>query len=376
HFWADIIEDRELLRIEHARHKAKAAMPDPLDPDRLHQHANPLLAAWGKQGRDYIGLLYGYDEPQNYATAFSQIDLFEDFVDQGGSSTLLQQVQQAVLDLDPLPREETDKQAVESRDESIRFHLAHSRQREVEILQDQLLYCFETLDDLHPRDIIVMTPDIASYAPHIEAVFGNLSGTDPRFIPFTIADKPGKESMPLLKAVETLLHLPDSRMGVSEVMDLLDVAAFRQRFGIDAADLPKLRQWIEGAGISWGLNGAHRTFFGLPVGLEQNTWAFGLDRMLLGYAVGKGLQWNGIEPYDEVGGLDAALAGPLSDVVRQLERLWQDLTRTSTPAAWCRRIRHLARDCFIAADSQDQLTLSHLDQILDQWLDACDQALL
>ena len=376
HFWADIIEDRELLRIEHARHKAKATMPASLDPELFHQHANPLLAAWGKQGRDYIGLLYEYDEPENYETAFSQIDLFRDFIVPGDTNTLLQQVQQAVLDLDPLPKDEEKKQGVGSDDESIRFHLAHSRQREVEILQDQLLHCFETLEELHPRDVIVMTPDISSYAPHIEAVFGNLSFTDPRFIPFTIADKPNKESMPLLKAIETLLHLPDSRMGVSEVMDLLDVAAFRKRFKIEAADLPKLRQWIEGAGISWGLNGEQRTFFGLPGGLEQNTWAFGLDRMLLGYAVGKGAAWNGIEPYEEVGGLDAALAGPLSDVIRQLESLWQELTQTGTPTAWCRKVRRLSRECFIAENSQDQLTLSRLDQVLDEWLDACNQAML
>lgn len=376
HFWADIIEDRELLRIEHARHKAKATMPEVLDAELLHQHANPLLAAWGKQGRDYIGLLYGYDEPESYETRFSQIDMFEDFIVPGGSNPLLQQVQQAVLDLEPLPKDESKKPAVVSKDESIRFHLAHSRQREVEILQDQLLHCFETLEDLKPRDIIVMTPDIESYTPHIEAVFGNLSFTDTRFIPFTIADKPGRESLPLLKAIETLLHLPDSRMGVSEVMDLLDVDAFSNRFGIEAADLPKLRQWIEGSGIAWGLNGEQRARFGLPGGLEQNTWTFGLNRMLLGYAAGRGAQWNGIEPYEEVGGLEAALAGHLSDVIQQLESLWQKLTQTGTPAAWCQRIRNLIQDCFLARESQDQLILSRLDEILDQWLDDCSQALL
>ncbi|HKK90509.1 MAG TPA: exodeoxyribonuclease V subunit gamma, partial [Desulfobacteraceae bacterium] len=376
HFWADIIEDRELLRIENARHKAKATMPEPLDKTLLHQHANPLLAAWGKQGRDYIGLLYGYDEPENYETAFSQIDLFEDVIVPGGVNTLLQQVQQAVLDLDPLPDDDGARQTVGAEDASIRFHLAHSRQREVEILQDQLLHCFETLEDLKPRDIIVMTPDIEAYAPHIEAVFGNLPSTDSRFIPFTIADKPNRESVPLLKAMETLLHLPDSRMGVSEVMDLLEVTAFRKRFGIEAADLPQLRQWIEGTGIAWGLNGQQRSVFGLPGGLEQNTWAFGLDRMLLGYAVGRGAEWNGIEPYEEVGGLDAALAGPLSDVIRQLESLWRELNQMGTPTAWCQRIRKLARDCFMARESQDQLILSRLDQVLDQWLDACNQAML
>ena len=377
HFWADIIEDKELLRIEHARHKTKAGMPIPLSPEQLHQHANPLLAAWGKQGRDYIGLLYGYDEPEKYKTNFdNHIDLFEDFVNSKGSNTLLQQIQQAILDLTPLPGDQEEKQKVKSSDESICFQVAHTRQREVEILQDQLLYCFETLKDLKPRDVIVMTPDIEAYAPYIEAVFGNLSFTDPRFIPFTIADKPNRESVPLLKALETLLHLPDSRMGVSAVMDLLDVGAFRKRFCIEVVDLPQLRQWIEGAGISWGLNAEQRTLFDLPGGLEQNTWAFGLDRMLLGYAVGNGGEWNGIEPYDEVGGLDAALVGPLYDVIRQLESVWQNLNQTGNPAAWCQSIRNLTRDCFLVQESQDQLTLSRLDQILDQWLDTCTQAQL
>lgn len=376
HFWADIVEDRELLRIENARHKAKSGMPVLPAPELLHQHANPLLAAWGKQGRDYIGLLYSYDEPENYKTHFSQIDLFEDFILPDRYNPLLQQVQQAILDLDPLAEEEAEKQKVKPGDESISFQVAHSRQREVEILLDQLLYCFETMDGLKPRDIIVMTPDIDSYAPHIEAVFGNLTPTDPRFIPFTIADKPNKESVPLIKAMETLLHLPDSRMGVSDVMDLFDIGAFRRRFGIEAEDLPRLRQWIEGAGICWGLSDEQRTLFKLPGGLKQNTWAFGLDRMLLGYAVGSGGEWNGIEPYDEVGGLDAALVGPLADAIGQLENLWQSLNQKATPTLWCEKIRNLTKDCFAVRESQDQLTLSRLNEILDQWLDACNQAML
>ena len=40
HYWADIIEDRELLRIEHARHDRKAQIPPDLNPELLHQHVN------------------------------------------------------------------------------------------------------------------------------------------------------------------------------------------------------------------------------------------------------------------------------------------------------------------------------------------------
>ncbi|MCP4118734.1 MAG: exodeoxyribonuclease V subunit gamma [Desulfobacteraceae bacterium] len=374
HFWADIIEDRELLRIEHARHKAKSSMPEPLDPELLHQHANPLLAAWGKQGRDYIGLLYGYDQPDDYEKDFAEIDLFDDFIPPETGGTLLQQVQQAILDLDPLPIDRDARQWVDVDDRSICFQIAHSRQREVEVLQDQLLHCFETIEDLNPRDVIVMTPDIEAYAPHIEAVFGNLPPGDPRFIPFTIADKPNRESVPMLKALEKLLHLPDSRMAVSDLMDLLEVPAFRERFGMGEADLPKLRQWIEGAGISWGLNPDQRTTFGLPPGLGQNTWDFGLKRMLLGYAVGGGEEWNGIEPYDEVGGLEAALVGPLGAVLDGMETLWKALSRPGTPGQWCERIRNLASDCFLPMGNQDRLTINRLEQVLDDWLEACNEA--
>ncbi len=373
HFWADIIEDRELLRISHARHKSKETMPDPLDPGQVHQHANPLLAAWGKQGRDYIGLLYGYDVPETYEHEFAQIDLFEDFV-QGHSDPLLHQVQQAVLDMEPLPSDLDTRPVVDAHDRSISFTAAHSRQREVEILQDRLLDYFETIDGLRPGQIMVMTTDIDAYAPHIEAVFGNLPWDDPRGIPFTIADKPDRESIPLLKTIEKLLLLPDSRMGVSELVDLLEVPAFRDRFGLDEADLPMLCQWIRDAGISWGLNSLQREGFGLPRGLDQNTWRFGLDRMLLGYAVGRGESWNGIEPYDEVGGLDAALVGPLSSVIREMESLWQTLSRPASPEDWCVRIRTLVDRCFRAGTSRDRLTLNRLEEVLDSWLDACTQA--
>jgi exodeoxyribonuclease V gamma subunit len=374
HYWADIIEDRELLRIEHARHQRKAQMPPDLDLDLLHQHANPLLAAWGKQGRDYIGLLYGYDRPDAYRQNFAEIDLFRDFAAPGHAGHLLQQVQQAILDLHPLPAADQEKPSVAPHDRSISFQLAHSRQREVEILQDQLLSLFEQLPDLKPRDIIVMTPDIRAYAPHIEAVFGNLLPNDGRYIPFTIADHPERATVPVLAALEKLLQLPDLRITVGDIMDLLEVPAFRQRFGLAEADLPGLHDWIEGAGIRWGLSSAHRQGFDLPSGLEQNTWLFGLRRMLLGYAVGTNAPWRQIAPYDEVGGLEAALVGPLAAMLEQLTKYRQLLLHPATADEWCRRILGLSKDFFDPAGSRDRLIQKELEEVLVQWLTACTDA--
>jgi hypothetical protein len=75
-------------------------------------------------------------------------------------------------------------------------HLAHSRQREVEILQDQLLYCFEILDDLHPRDIIVMTQDIASYAPTSRRCSATCLSSIPGSFHLPLQTNPAKKACP------------------------------------------------------------------------------------------------------------------------------------------------------------------------------------
>lgn len=376
HYWADIIEDRELLRIENARHKRKSPSLANLSPELLHQHVNPLLAAWAKQGRDYIGLLYGYDQPEAYRQNFAEIDLFSDFTVEGRQADVLQQVQQAILELKPLPEAEADdeKQPVTPEDHSICFHLAHSRQREVEILQDQLLSFFDRNPDLKPQDIIVMTPDVDAYAPHIEAVFGNAPSHDPRYIPFTIADRPERTSVPMIQAIENLLQLPSSRMAAGDLMDLLEVPAFRGRFGLGEEDLPKLHQWIQGAGIRWGLSAEQRQDFDLPTGIEQNTWLFGLRRMLLGYAVGSNAPWQGIEPYDDIGGLEASLVGPLAIILERLEAYWRMLRQPAAAQDWRERILGLMQDFFLPTNSHDELTLRRMEEVMEQWLSACTDA--
>tara|TARA_R110000822_G_scaffold78578_7_gene188179 strand:- start:13865 stop:17374 length:3510 start_codon:yes stop_codon:yes gene_type:complete len=372
--WGDIVADQDLLRHQYRRQQRRPNSPVQLDDSTLHQHAHPLLAAWGKQGRDYINLLDSHDERAGYEARFAainggRVDLFEE----PGGDSLLNQLQQDVLELSPLAETRERWPQVDPQvDRSIQFHLAHSPQREVEILHDQLLDAFDRDPQLRPRDIIVMVPDVNTYAPHIQAVFGQYASDDPRHIPFTLADQGQRGQEPLLIALEHLLRLPDSRLPVSEVLDLLDVPALRGRFGLTEQDLPTLRRWIEGAGVRWGLDQQRRSQLGMPDGLEANTWRFGLRRMLLGYAVGQGDAWNGIEPYDEIGGLDAALLGPLSALLDALDRHEKALAQPAMPLLWGGRLRALLADFFAASSERDQLLLVQLQESLEHWLELCD----
>jgi len=373
-YWADIMEDRELLKFEQARHFTHTGAPHETSPESLHHTVNPLLASWGKQGRDYIGLLYGYDRPEKYRKRFEEIDLFADFVPEEKYAPLLSRVQQAILDLAPLPGSGQKKPDISPDDRSITFHLAYSPQREVEILQDQLLQMFNRDRDLKPSDIIVMTPDIDVYTPHIESVFGNLPRQDPRFVPFAIADKPDRAGLPMIRAFKKLLHLPSSRMAQSDFLDLLQVPAFRNRFGLGENDLQKLQIWVDGAGIRWGLNAAQRTAFDLPLDIHENTWQFGFYRMLLGYAVGTGEPWRDIEPYDEIGGLEAERIGPLYLMISRMEKHWQALKKPGSPQVWYDRIMALFDDFFLPADSNDQLIRKRLKDITAEWRNDCVDA--
>ncbi|ODC02982.1 exodeoxyribonuclease V subunit gamma [Terasakiispira papahanaumokuakeensis] len=373
HYWGDLIEGRDLLRRHYGRHQSEASsrkVPEGLSPDQLHLHGHPLLAAWGKQGRDYLHLLDEWDQPEAYRHHFihERIDLFED----PGSGSLLSQLQQDILALRPLAESrELAREVDPDQDISMQFTIAHSPQREVEILQDQLLDAFERDATLQPRDILVMVPDIQQYVPHIEAVFGRLTRQDSRFLPYHIADQSPRHRQPLLVALEQLLHLPRLRMTTTELLDLLDIPALRARFGLEANDLPRLKQWAQGAQIRWGLSAEHRHGLSLPEGLEQNTWRFGLKRMLLGFASGDAEPWQAVEPYSEVGGLEAAQVGPLMQLVQALESTCQEWCQPTTPDQWGVRLHQLLARFFEIEDDSDLKIVTRLGEHLDQWLQQC-----
>ena len=377
HYWADIIEDKELLKAQRRRHAYKTGMTAGLHPDELHLHANPLLAAWGKQGRDYIRLLDCFDETQAYAGWHwpeQKIDLFEDYGAEGKRS-LLQRLQQSILDLDPIPEQPLSLKQI---DNSLTFHIAHSPQREVEILHDQLLERFNAAENagepLTPREVIVMVPDINQYAPHIRAVFGQVQRDDPRYIPFSLADQQQRGENPLLVAVEILLNLPDSRFSVSEILGLLEVPALRRRFELAENAIPIIHQWLEQAGIRWGLNANHRArIIDIPDNLNANTWQFGLRRLLLGYAVGSGANFNGIEPFEEIGGLDALWLGHLCHILETLETYVDALRAELNVDDWLQTLTKLLEDFFIADNERDRKTLDQLNQALSKWHQACIQ---
>jgi len=372
HYWGDIqdyaflakLQSRRRQHYEQQRESALFRQPDAAElfnEAGEQQLSNPLLASWGKLGRDNLFLLAQME--------CREIDAFVDIE----PTTLLQSLQHDLLELEDnavigLQLEEWQtsrrKRLLDPADRSVSIHLCHSPQREVEVLQDRLLQMMASDPSLSPRDVIVMVADIDAYTPFIQAVFGNAPAD--RYLPFAISDRRASQAHPALQAFISLLALPDSRFTSEEVLALLEVPALANRFAINEEGLKRLRSWVEESGIRWGLDDdTIRNLELTPTG--QHTWHFGLTRMLLGYAIhSESGHWQGVLPYDESSGLIAELAGNLAELLMRLRHWRALLNEERALQEWLPLCRALLND-FFAGDADTEAALALIE---DQWQQA------
>lgn len=373
HYWGDIQDARWLARrLTRQRRRLFDERSVPLFKDSetaaqrfneegIQELANPLLASWGKLGRDYIYMLSEITE-----TGEGDVDAFADIT----PDSLLHHVQLDILDLENsavagITAEEfahsDRKRRLDPADRSVTINICHSPQREVEVLHDKLLAMLEDDPSLTPRDIVVMVADIDSYSPFIQAVFGSATGD--RYLPYAISDRRARQSHPALQAFISLLALPDSRFVPETVLALLDVPVLAARFDIDEEGLRYLRQWVNESGVRWGMDDDNVQELELPV-TGQHTWQFGLTRMLLGYAMESSQgEWNNVLPYDESSGLIAELVGHLASLLMQLNRWRSRLMESRTLEEWLPVCRAMLNDFFLP----DQETEAAMALIEQQW---------
>ncbi|HLU00430.1 MAG TPA: exodeoxyribonuclease V subunit gamma [Burkholderiaceae bacterium] len=375
--WADIVEGRALLRNARHHQSRKPGMPLELDENCLHAHAHPLLASWGKQGRDYIALLEELEEASSVTGAAPvAVQTTPVFLEVDGH-TLLAQLQDDIRALRSLEEVRVEQRVASIDEQSVQFHIAHSALREVEILHDRLLAAFDADPTLEPDDVIVMVPDIEKYAAYVDAVFGLHGSHDMRHIPYFIVDRGPGRANTVADALHALLSLPLARMGVGEVLDLLDIAAFRCRFDLAEEDIAILRDWIQDANVRWGLDADHRRGLGLPLDAslaQMHTWVFGMRRMLLGYAIGESGEWNGVVPHGDVSGLSAGLVGVLAHVIDRLLHYARELAQPASPTQWILRLRALLDDFLLPPDDLAAFTIEQLRQELDIWEQECEDS--
>jgi exodeoxyribonuclease V gamma subunit len=334
--------------------------------------ANRLLASWGRDAREMQLVLgtAGYERDHHHGSV-------ED------PPTLLGRLQ-ADIRADrapagaPLPGRPDARPPLVPTDRSIEIHACHGRQRQVDVVRDAVLHALAEDPSLEPRDVIVMCPDIETFAPLIQASFGageSAPGADsPELVPshlrpvdlrVRLADRSLRQTNAVLGVVSQLLELAEGRLTASEVLDLADRAPVRRRFRFDDDDLARLQDWISQAGIRWGLDAAHRAPYKLER-VDSGTWRSGLDRLLLGVTMTEDGQrlFDGVLPLDDVDSRSIDLAGRLAELIGRLGDALDTVSRPQTLAAWGRAIAEAA-DALTDTGPLERWERSELQRVLD-----------
>lgn len=355
-FWADLASSSEMAQRRRSWRRKNLS-----DVSSYFDEGNPLLASLGHVGREFAHQLAQYDLQEN--TCYGEPE----------GETLLAGIQSDILDLRNRTDPSESKPMVRAEDRSLQFHSCYSRLREVQVLHDRLLELFEQDSELIPGDILVMAPDIETYASAIRAVFS--SGARENLIPWSIADRSPRSEQPLVEAFLHLFSLAAGRAAAPEVQAILETEAVRRKFQIDSEGLRTLRRWIAESGIRWGFDREHRERHNLDM-TDLHSWSFGLNRLFLGYFTGSGAPlFKGIAPCGPMTSEESLLLGRLADFLDRLQRCCQVLQRPKSAEKWGMFLLQVLDDFFEpAAVEEDDAALGNLRDAVCRFMDESSAA--
>jgi len=350
--------------------------------------SHPLLASWGRDARELQLVLAGAGEGEG-----GPAPVIDRHHPSGPTAPgLLGRLQAGIranrpVPGAPLPGRPDRRARLNGDDHSVQIHSCHGRARQVEVIRDAVLHALAEDPTLEPRDVIIMCPDVESFAALIEAAFGagEDAGSADRAVPerpdgqardpgaddprvdlrVRLADRSLRQTNPVLGVVTELLDLAQQRLTASQVLDLADREPVRRRFRLDDDDLTRLQDWVVQSGIRWGLDAGARAPFKLQ-SIPNGTWEAGLERLALGVTMtedGHRLYEN-VLPLDDVDSQSIDLAGRLAELIARLGTALGGLSRTQPLNQWSEAIA-AAADTLTATAPRERWQRAELQRILD-----------
>jgi exodeoxyribonuclease V gamma subunit len=334
--------------------------------------ANRLLASWGQDARE-LQLVVAGDGAVDHHHAVEH-----------ATGTLLARIQAGVRDDEPppgrpLPGEDDLRPLLDPADRSLQVHACHGRARQVEVLRDAILHLLEEDPTLEPRDVIVMCPDIETFAPLIHATFGAGELTDdedggldalpdgvrPPDLRVRLADRSLRQTNPVLG-----VGRPAARPRRAAPDGLAGARPRRPRAGPPTLP-PRRRRPRADGGLGrrgrhpLGLDAEHRRPFKLDA-LAAGTWRTGLDRVLVGVTMTEDDRrlFGDVLPLDDVESGAIDLAGRFAELVDRLRAACDALTGAKPIDAWAAALGDAA-EALCATSQLDAWQRSELQRVLD-----------
>ncbi|MGL4347865.1 MAG: exodeoxyribonuclease V subunit gamma [Chlamydiales bacterium] len=270
-YWGDLHSDRKASYL--SRHYTKHKVPEQyiLAVNSYVKSENTFLSNLAEFGQTLL----------NYAIE-KNWDIKEDFARENGE-TLLHNLQKTLV-ADACDLEKIDYR-MNSCDDSIQVHRTISMMQELEILYRTIGKIIESDPKLDLSDIMVVAPNIATYAPLIPFVFSKKNSN----LPYVI-DGNNEEINELLRGIVEILQLVGSSLDISSVRTFLSLPLVQKKFALSERDIEDFFILVEKMNVSWGFNIAHRTKVLNTRREDSNlddtgTWEYFFDRILYGFCM-------------------------------------------------------------------------------------------
>ncbi|WDE97145.1 exodeoxyribonuclease V subunit gamma [Lentisphaera profundi] len=334
-YWGDLEQERftALDKISHTLYLNSEISLQRAQEDEIPDLAHALLKSWGLLGRDFLNLLIdktSFDADDHYPVQ--------------NLASNLNDIQNGILNLS------SDFDSTLKDDTSITINSCHNPRRELEVLHDYLLSILKAShqgpaeQQIRPHDIVVMAPNIQDYAPHIQNIFSQQNNNP---IEFSIADQMAS-AQALVNSLLKLLHLPKTRLSANDILELIESPDLLQSFQLEPDNIPLIREWIEKSRIRWAQDAQERKEMGLPE-FEQNSWKFGFDRLMAGYAFDDELIYN--DSLTCPIGSDGIILGSFKSLIEKLFKIHDTLKhQQKTLLEWGEYLVTVLEDCFEKTD--------------------------
>ncbi len=278
-YWEDVCSDREKLHLQRTMLRVGVSRIVRDDMERYLQDRHPLLANWGKLGREMLKELDPYltESKESYAPR--------------NRESTLSAVQDELLLLKPCDH-------TSACDTSLQIHNAPSKWREVEVMKDHIIACLKR--GAQPKEIVVLAPDIARYAPYLHMVLGSI-----KQLAYRIEDLEQGSISTVAQSLMQLIELLTGEVSLSSVETFLRLEPVRARWGWTLEDVHLICSWLQSAHIRSG----------------EESWEAGLDRLIFGLGMESG-QIDGVSvwPIDCIEQSDVEMFGVFLQWYDQLKK--------------------------------------------------------
>lgn len=318
---------------------------------------NALLISLGKECKDTFNELLSRDTELAFTNVFcSNVD-----PDDKQSDTVLNRIKDQLLTLNS-----KERYKISDEDSSIEFHSCHTPLREVEVLRDRMLDIFkkEKLNGgVNTKNFLVMVPDIETYSPLIESVFGSISKDDPAYIPYAVCDRTAKSDNKIASAIIELLSIGSRRITASLIIDLLSIESIARKFGITKDEVIVIAEYLQKANIHWGLDEEDvKEELNAQIDLPW-TLSNGIDRIIDGFFKGSDIVGGACSDVDTA---DFELINKFCAFVNKLKQIRDEFSPNLdlTNDDWTKKLKNILLDGLFSDEQNEELVF--INKILQQ----------